>query len=490
LVTRLTKSPPVALLGEQAPPRVLVLPDRSVANDWEDVADLSAGYGLSLDGWQEDVLRAAMGVRSDGTWAAKQIGVSAPRQNGKSQLIVARALAGALVLGEKKIIISAHQQDTARETFAKFLEMFDANDLLRSKVKQVMNALNREFIKFTNGAEIRFKARSTAGGRGFSSDLLLLDEAQILGMPAWVSINSTMSARPNPQIWLLGTPPTPEDNGEVFTFIRDAAMAGRSSALAYLEWSAEPDDDPALAETRAKANPAWHTRINHDVVQGEFETYPAIRFAMDRLGIWATELEISGAISSAAWGDLAVDEAPAGDLGAFAVAFSADGMRYSVAGALTHGEEAHVELISADVGSVEAGLAPLADWFTERVNGMSRWRRVGSIVISGRSGASVLAQLLRDRGVPERKITLPSTSQYFEACGALLERCRQGTVTHLRSGQDRLDESVLGAIQKQRTRDGAWGWDVPGGDETPVEAVSLALLGARTPRRGAPRRIY
>jgi hypothetical protein len=245
-----------------------------------------------------------------------------------------------------------------------------------------------------------------------------------------------------------------------------------------------------LSETRAKANPAWHTRINHDVVQGEYETYPAIRFAMDRLGIWATELEISGAISSSVWGDLAVDEAPEGELGAFAVAFSADGMRYSVAGALTHGEDAHVELISADVGSVEAGLAPLADWFTERVNGMSRWRRVGSIVISGRSGASVLAQLLRDRGVPERKITLPSTSQYFEACGALLERCRQGTLSHLRSGQDRLDESVLGAVQKQRTRDGAWGWDVPGGDETPVEAVSLALLGARTPRRGSPRRIY
>jgi hypothetical protein len=486
----LTKSPPVALLGEQAPPRVLVLPDRSVGSDWEDVSDLSAGYGLTLDAWQDDILRAAMSVRADGTWAAKQVGISAPRQNGKSQLIVARALAGALVLGEKKIIISAHQQDTARETFMKFLELFDANDDLRAKVKQVMNAINREFIKFNNGAEIRFKARSKSGSRGFSSDLLLLDEAQILGMPAWVSINSTMSARRNPQIWLLGTPPTPEDDGEVFTVIRDAALEGRSKALAYLEWSAEPDDDPTLESTLAKANPAWLTRINHDVVLSEQETYPAVRFAMDRLGIWATELGIKGAITTATWEGLAVDEAPAGQLGAFAVAFSADGMRYAVAGALTAGESAHVELISADVGSVEAGLAPLADWFTERVGGVARWRRVESIVISGRAGASVLAQLLKDRGVSERRIVLPSTGQYFEACGALLERCRQGTISHLSTGQERLDESVLGAVQVQRTRDGAWGWDVPGGDETPVEAVSLALLGARTSRRGTPRRIY
>jgi hypothetical protein len=179
-----------------------------------------------LDPWQEAVLQAAMGERSDGTWAAKQIGLSAPRQNGKSQLIVARALAGALLFGERKIVISAHSQDTARETFAKFIEQIDEQPALAERIDKVMNALNREFIKFKNGAVVQFKARTVSGSRGFSSDCLLLDEAQILGMPAWVSINSTMSARPNPQIWLMGTPPTPEDNGEVFTSIRDAAMGG------------------------------------------------------------------------------------------------------------------------------------------------------------------------------------------------------------------------------------------------------------------------
>lgn len=82
---------------EEAPPRVLVEPKGVKANSWEDVADLSAQAGIVLDNWQETILRAAMGERRDNTWAAKRVGVTVPRQNGKSQLLVARALAGAVL---------------------------------------------------------------------------------------------------------------------------------------------------------------------------------------------------------------------------------------------------------------------------------------------------------------------------------------------------------------------------------------------------------
>src|SRR5690606_22028079 len=128
-----------------------------------------------------------------------------------------------------------------------------------SVAKGVMNAINREHIKFANGAKIQFKARSQSGGRGFSADCLMLDEAQRLSRGAWVSINSTMSAQDNPQSWLMGTPPAPEDDGAVFGSVRRAPMEG-AKRTAYLEWSAEPGGDPALEATRRKANPAWDTR--------------------------------------------------------------------------------------------------------------------------------------------------------------------------------------------------------------------------------------
>ena len=154
---------------------MLVEPVGARANSWEDVADLSYRAGVTLDGWQELILRSAMGERSDSTWAAKRVGVSVPRQNGKSQLLVARALAGVLLFGELKIVVSAHQQDTARETFSMMVEILEAdgNGWLMDRVRPngIMNAINREAIRFKNGASIQFKARSGAGGHLVSAAL-------------------------------------------------------------------------------------------------------------------------------------------------------------------------------------------------------------------------------------------------------------------------------------------------------------------------------
>jgi hypothetical protein len=422
-----------------------------------------------------------------------------PRQNGKNALLEIRELYGMVGRGEK-ILHTAHEVKTAQKHFRRLKFFFGqkADDPsakfpeLNALVENVRSVNGQEAIFLKAGGSIEVVARSKNSGRGFTVDVLVMDEAQEMSEDALEALMPTTSAAPlgNPQWIFTGTPPGPSAMGEVFTRVRAEALGDKPGRLAWHEWSASGEyslDDLALWRA---TNPGLDSgRLQFEVIEGERSRFSDGGFARERLGVWAEDSSISGPMVEL-WSDLAVDEAPAGDLGAFAVAFSADGMRYSVAGALTHGDNAHVELISADVGSVDAGLAPLADWFTERVGGVSRWRRVESIVISGRAGAAVLAQLLKERGVSERRIVLPSTGQYFEACGALLERCRQGTISHLSTGQERLDESVLGAVQKQRTRDGAWGWEVPGGDETPVEAVSLALLGARTSRRGTPRRIY
>lgn len=478
----MTKSQPVDLLGE-ARPRVLVEPKGARANSWEDVADLSARAGIVLDGWQELILRAAMGERSDATWAAKRVGVCVGRQNGKSQLLVARALAGALLFGEKKIVISAHQADTARETFGKFMEIHDddANEWLRERIKPngIMHAINREAIKFRNGATIQFKARTGSGGRGFSSDCLMLDEAQRLKRPAWVSINSTMSAMPNPQVWLLGTPPTPEDEGEVFESIRSAAISGVSTAAAWVEWGADPKADgydPASEFTRWQANPAWNTRINHEIVQGEFESYTTLEFAQDRLGVWLDDMGTSAgtrAITEDVWRDAGVKMKPEG-AHAFSVAFSYSGDRVSVGAAVKHDAGVHVELL--DVGdSTDSGLGKLADWLAKRK------RDASAFVFAGSAGAGLLKRLMVDRGVPERKVQVVGTPQYLQACEMLRDSLREGSVTHLDDpGQAVLDEAVgITDVDKR----GRWVATIPDGDETPVEAISLALWGARTSKQ-------
>ena len=71
--------------------------------------------------------------------------------------------------------------------------------------------------------------RSKSAIRGFSADCLLLDEGQILNDLAWEAILYTVSARPNHQIWLLGTPPLSTDDGIVFDRFRTRRLEAQGS---------------------------------------------------------------------------------------------------------------------------------------------------------------------------------------------------------------------------------------------------------------------
>lgn len=459
------------LLEEQAPPRVLVAPPPTRANAWEDVSDLSASFGVKLDDWQDAILQAAMGERADGTWAADVVGLSVPRQNGKSQLLVARALAGAILFGETKIIISAHAQDTAREAFSKLIEMRDNCPALDERIDKVMTALNREYVRFKNGAVIQFKARTVSGSRGFSCDCLLLDEAQILGMPAWVSIRSTMSARPNPQAWLLGTPPTPEDNGEVFGSVRDAAQTGRTRRTAWLEWGADPTDDPTLDATRASANPAWFTRINHEVVQGEFETYPPERFALDRLGIWRDDL-VPRLVRDRVWKALALDAelVPTDSPAAFAVDMSH--AREVSIGVCVSGERDHLEVAAAEV--IPGDTLGVVEWVAERAG-----RRI-PVVIDSMSPAASMIPALKERKV---KVVTTTAADMAKACGDWFDAVHEGRISHF--DQDLLNTALMGAKKRPIGQAGGWGLNRkdPDVNIAPLVAVVLARYGAHLTKK-------
>lgn len=419
-----------------------------------------------------------MGERSDRTWAAKRVGVSIPRQNGKSQLLVSRALAGALLFGERKIVISAHQQDTARESFGKMLEIIEAdgNEWLRSRIRPggIIQALNREAVRFGNGATIQFKARTQSGGRGFSSDCLMLDEAQRLGRRAWVSINSTMSAMPNPQVWLLGTPPAPEDDGEVFSSVRKAAKDGVSTAAAWLEWAADPDSpdyDPASEFTRWSANPAWNVRINHEIVQGEFESYTPEEFALDRLGIWSDDSGTSGVVSRSQWReclspDMAITGRPA-----FALDVSP---MLTFSGVVAAGETEPgrfgVEVTSDGDSLVDYREG--TEWAVELLT-----RNAAEVWIAAGSAAETLQARLEAGGC---KVHTLARADYAKACVNFAAAVAEGRLSH--RGQADLDRAVTAGV-KRSADEGLWTWGriKSTADITLLVAATVALAVASVP---------
>ena len=409
-----------------------------------------------------------MGERSDGTWAARQVAVSAPRQNGKSEIIVARALAGVLLFNEQTIIVSAHQQDTAREVFSRILDLIDQFPALERRVESVMRAVNREYIRFTSGQTIRFKARSTGSGRGFSCDCLLLDEAQILGSAAWSAILPTMSARPNPQAWLLGTPPTENDDGEVFERLRSIGLEGKEPRVAYLEWSADPDaaiDDP---ETWASANPAYGTRIGHEAIATELASMGEEQFRLERLGIWPSLARHIPVLKASVWRNLLRD-GPAADTAPAALAVDmSHAMQISVTGSWVLGEVIHVEEVWAG-----DDVAAAVEWISAAAK-----RRI-PVLIDGFSPAAQMIPELSARGVKAKRTT---AGDMTKGCLIFETRANAGTLSH--SGQPQLAAAVAGARKRPIGDAGGWGWDRRDATVTihPLVAATLALLSASSTR--------
>ncbi|MBC8726050.1 hypothetical protein F6X37_32300 [Paraburkholderia sp. 31.1] len=413
-----------------------------------------------------------MGERSDGRWASRLVGVSTPRQNGKSQLIVARALAGVLLFGEKTIICSAHQTDTAREVFQRLLDVIDDNPSVSKRVESVMKALNREYIRFKGGQTIRIKARSVSGSRGFSADCLLLDEAQILGRPAWSSILPTMSARENPQAWLLGTPPTPQDDGEVFGQLRDQALDKTGRRLAYLEWSASTDADLDDEESWRSANPAYGTRIQREAIEAERSSMSDEQFAMERLGMWSAD-SVAVVIDKDSWSRVADPASMPVDRLTLAIDVAPDRRIASVSLAGRRADGLwHVELDDQRRG---------VDWIPAWVKSRAERNRLHAVVVDemtglveerhGRNyltGTDVQVTLAAAEG---RDMAIAS-GQFFDAVMESAPRLRH---------TDQPQMNMALSVARRRPLAGAWAWNRKDSDSdiTPVVSATLALWGAQ-----------
>lgn len=487
----------------------LVVPSGIKTTGYPAVAAQCKKMGVQHDPWQQGLARAILAKRDNGLYAAGIGGVliSICRQVGKTFTIGTIIFALCILFPGIKVLWTAHHSATSDETFETLSAMARRRRIAPYIAHNGIRQGNgKQRIKFSNGSRIMFGAREHGFGRGIPGvTIVVFDEAQILKAKALSDMIPAANTAKNPLILYMGTPPKPEDPAEVFKARRKKALTVKTRREAgeivdydtlYVEVGANAGDDIEDRATLEKANPSFPDRTPWESILRLREnlTDPS-DWAREGLGIWDEEDAVGGPLKKL-WPQLAVptDDVPTSGARAYGVAFSADGMRVSLGGCILDGDRAHIELIDAQQGPVEETLAPLADWFTEEVDGMPRWKRASAIVVSGRAGASVLEGLLLKKRIPRRRIIVAASSQYYQACGMLLEQSTSAVhalargqarlLTHLGSdGQAQLDASAEAAVQEKRTRDGAWGWGSPAGDETPVEAVSLALFGARTGRK-------
>ncbi len=203
-----------------------------------DAVQLAWVAGIACLPWQELVLGDMLTEREDDRWAARECGLAVGRQNGKSVLAVVRCLAGLYTLREQLIVYTAHQVSTAEEIFEHLVEKIQHTpDLARRlDLASHKNGISRSrgdkgiFLKADRPAglpaqRLLVKARSKESIRGYSADLIIIDEAQMgLDENDMSALGPTQRTRPNPQTLYMGTPPL--EKGTWWGRFRQRALAG------------------------------------------------------------------------------------------------------------------------------------------------------------------------------------------------------------------------------------------------------------------------
>jgi len=445
----------------------------------DDAIDLAAVAGLFLDPWQEYVLRGSLGEKRNGKWSAFRCGLVVPRQNGKNALLEARELAGLFLFGEKRIIHTAHETKTARESMQSLMNRMKSCPDLMEQVQGFEGDLDKEFsgmkvgndpsITLKSGAKISYAARSKGSGRGFTGDLIVMDEAYALKLDELAAMLPTMAAKSmdgNPQIWFTSSAGMPES--DLLEAMRQEGIKKSSDRLAYFEWSAEDDADINDVESWYQANPGLGIRISEQFVKDELEAMVADggsdeQFKRERLGIWA-KLGGESVFADGVWAGLADEDSQPGETLVFAVEIAGNRESASIALLSYRGDElVHVEIVENQVGTSWVGL---------RLKELSdKWKPAAVVAIAGGHVDSLLPTWKRE-GVRVRLIKFPD---YVKACGVLFDLIVQGKIRHL--DDDLLNTAIEGVHQTFTRDNAAWYWSRKGSDVdiTPLVAVTVGI---------------
>lgn len=465
-----------------------------------DVVDMfTEDGGATFYPSQKNELELMLARNEDGSPAALTIGMSKPRQNGKSY--AARFYAAYMGDFEhRKVLYSAHHSTTTNKMFKALCDLFENPERypeFATDVKSISHVRGYEGIYFKDwfddngdvhdGGCIEFATRTNSGSRGDTYSVIIIDEAQELTdeqqeamLPVISASADVQDTEKMPQQIFIGTPPGPACHGTVFPKMHEVAHSDDPGESWWLEWSVDGSEifesditaDKAV-ELAYMTNPAMGYRIAEKTIRNEFENMSLAGFARERLGCWplVVQKSINHAIDKEAWTECASLEMKPEGKTAYGVKFSADGSVVSLCGAVISKDgTSRISLI--DIKPMAYGVRWIADWLNQR------YAKASCVVIDGRNGVDVLIDKIADVWRAKGSIVKPTSKDMIAAVGMLTDAVNERSLTWYKK-QEILNESATKATK--RPFSGGWGF---GGDNSsPIEACALALFGAKTSKR-------
>ena len=448
---------------------------------------------------QKNELEVMLARNCNGSPAALTIGISKPRQNGKSYS--ARYYAVYMsVFEHRQVLYSAHHSSTTNKMFNALCNLFESPERypdFANDVKKISHVRGYEGIYFKDwkddsgelhdGGCIEFATRTNSGARGGTYSVIIIDEAQELTKEQQEAMLPVMSAASDvrdeermPQQIFIGTPPNASCHGTVFVDMYKTAHSDEKGNVWWLEWSIETDNIEKLINSPDKAieyayetNPAMGYRIAEKTVLNEYETMSLDGFCRERLGWWTPTAHESQnyAIERVAWLKCKSEDPKPEGKTAYGIKFSADGSMVSLCGAVIPKEgKARISLI--EMRPTAMGTQWLADWLN------ARYSQASCVVIDGRNGVDVLVDKIASTWKYKGSVIRPNAKEIIASVSMLTDALAEESVTWY-AGQEILNDSATTSTKRPI----AGGWGFGGENPTPIEACALALYGAKTCKR-------
>jgi phage terminase large subunit-like protein len=427
------------------------------------VGVIAEQLGQPLMPWQQHVADVALEIDpATGRLWYRHVVLTVPRQSGKTTLILAVAIHRALGFGEPQRIVYAAQTrlDARMKLVYDQMPLVAKSPFATSQTPRL--ASGEEAILWKNGSRHGISSNTEKAGHGGTLDLAFVDEAFAqVDDRLDQAFSPAMITRPQPQAWIVSTAGTVDS-----TYLNEKVAAGREAAddptsrMAFFEWSADPDADPADPATWASCMPALGHTVTESAVRAEFESLNLAEFKRAYLNIPTARHLFEPVIDLDLWESLADSASQIVGPLAFAVDITPDrsAAAIAVAGARADGVE-HVEVIQhfSGVAGVAERLAELYDRYDEPPIGIDTGSAAGSIIPD-----------LERLEVPFVSL---GAKDMTAACGAFYDAVVEKRVRHL--SQPPLNAALSSA--KKRDLAGAWAWHRrDSGDICPLVAVTLA----------------
>ncbi|MGV3564164.1 MAG: hypothetical protein ACO1ON_12880 [Nocardioides sp.] len=261
----------------------------------------------------------------DDTLRFRTVVVLVARQNGKSTLSQVLALWFMVVWGWPLVLGTAQDLETAEEVWQGAVDLVEEDEELSRLLKRVVKVNGKKALELTNGGRYKVKAANRRAGRGFSGDLILLDELrEHQSWDAWGAITKTTMARAEALVLALSN--AGDATSVVLRYLRKMAHAAvgdpdginsegpavadllpsdaevdaidlddldgdefeqDEDTLGLFEWSAPPGCDVRDRDAWAQSNPSLGHSITERTIAAACRTDPEWVFRTEVLCQWS-----------------------------------------------------------------------------------------------------------------------------------------------------------------------------------------------------------